>query len=164
MIRKATISLLAVCLTSIAYWFWQSNQIKLAPEINLTTITGKNIQLAQLKGRPVIINFWATDCKSCIEEIPHLIELYKQYHPKGLEIVAITMYYDPPSHVVSMTKAKKIPYHVALDLKADHANAFGQIELTPTTLLISPSGHIVMHTTGKFDINDMKQQLNKFTG
>jgi len=160
MINKSFITILVIGFIITSYWFWQTNQIKPAPEINLTTISGKKIDLVQLKGKPVIVTFWATDCKSCIEEVPHLIDLYSQYHSKGLEVIAIAMYYDPPNHVVTMAKAKKIPYDIALDLKAEHANAFGQVQLTPTTFLISPSGNIIQQITGKFEINDIRNQLN----
>ena len=98
-----------------------------APDVTFTTITGKQIDLKMLQGRPVIVTFWATDCPSCIKEIPHLIELYNRYHPQGLEIIAVAMYYDPPSHVVAMTRDKRVPYDVALDLKAEHAKAFGDV-------------------------------------
>ena len=140
-------------------WFWQSEKIKPAPHVTFTTITGKKIELAKLQNNPVIVTFWATDCPGCIKEIPHLIELYNQFHPQGLEIIAVAMYYDPPSHVVAMTKAKQIPYDVALDLKAEHAYAFDQVQLTPTTFLISSAGIIIKQKTGEFDIIDMKHQL-----
>ena len=140
-------------------WFWQTERIKPAPDLTFTTITGKKIELAKVQGNPVIVTFWATDCAGCIREIPHLIELYNQFHPLGLEIIAIAMYYDPPNHVVEMTKAKQIPYDIALDLKAEHAYAFGQVQLTPTTFLISSTGTIIMQKTGEFAITDMKQKL-----
>ena len=146
-------------------WFSQSEVSKPAPHVTFTTITGKRIELAQLQNNPVIVTFWATDCPGCIKEIPHLIELYDQFHPLGLEIIAVAMYYDPPSHVVEMTKAKQIPYDVALDLKAEHAYAFGQVQLTPTTFLISSAGIIIKQKTGEFDVTDMKHQLeNLFKG
>jgi len=146
-------------------WFWQTGSITPAPDVSFTTITGKKIELVKLQGTPVIVTFWATDCPGCIKEIPHLIELYNQFHPQGLEIIAVAMYYDPPSHVVEMTKAKRIPYDVALDLKAEHAYAFGQVQLTPTTFLISSTGTIIKQKTGEFDIKDMKLQLeNLFKG
>ncbi len=132
-----------------------------APNVTFTTITGKKIKLNSLQGKPVIVTFWATDCASCIEEMPDLINLYNKFHSKGLEIIAITMYYDIPSHVVNMTKAKQLPYDVTLDLKAQYAAAFGQVELIPTTFLISPSGNIVMQKTGLFDISDMKQKIEQ---
>lgn len=158
--KKKRSLLILLFIGGISFWFFITSN-KLAPNLNFTTITGKKIELATLQNKPVIITFWATDCASCIKEIPALIDLYRQFHHKGLEIIAIAMYYDIPSHVVEMTKAKQLPYDVTLDLKANYAEALGQIQLTPTTLLISPSGHIVMQKTGLFDVLKMKQKIEK---
>ena len=158
-VKNRLIFLLLIGGVTTGLWFWQTESISPAPLAHFTTITGKKIELARLQGKPVIVTFWATDCPGCIKEIPHLIELYNQYHPKGFEIIAVAMYYDPPNHVVAMSKAKQLPYDVALDLKAELAWTFGQVQLTPTTFLISPAGNIVMRKMGVFDIADMKQQL-----
>ncbi len=159
---KTSLSLISLLL--IVFGLLASNLFKTdspAPHVTFSTISGKKIKLSSLKGKPAIVTFWATDCASCIEEIPHLIDIYKEFHPKGLEIIAVAMYYDPPNHVVNMSKAKQIPYEVALDLKAEHAVAFGQVELTPTTFLISPAGDIVMQTTGLFNMADMRHKIQQ---
>ncbi|MGR8997493.1 MAG: peroxiredoxin family protein [Gammaproteobacteria bacterium] len=130
-----------------------------APDVTLTTISGKKITLKSLRGKPVIVTFWATDCPACIKEIPHLIDLYTQYHKQGLEIIAVAMYYDPPNHVVTMTKNQQLPYHVALDLKAELAHAFGSVQLTPSTFLISPDGLFALKKTGAFDPAEMKSRI-----
>lgn len=135
----------------------------IAPETTFSTITGKKIALHELRGKPVIVTFWATDCASCIQEIPHLIELYQQYHDKGLEIIAVAMSYNPPNHVIEMTKALQLPYHVALDMQAENAHAFGDVSLTPTTFLIAPNGQIALQKTGLFDLTEIKTQLSNFT-
>jgi len=153
--------LLLIGLTFSVIGFWLLQKPTPAPNVTFTTITGKKIELLQLRGKPVIVTFWATDCAGCIKEVPHLIELYKQFHSQGLEIIAVAMYYDPPNHVVEMTKAKQIPYHVALDLKAQHATAFGQVQLTPTSFLISPAGKVILQKTGEFDFFTMQQQIKK---
>lgn len=115
------------------------------------TITGDSIVWSSLRGRPVVVTFWATDCPSCIAEIPHLLELYRRYRRQGLEIIAIAMYYDPPSHIVAMSQAKQLPYPVVLDLAGRHARAFGDVALTPTTFLIDREGRVVARTTGLID-------------
>lgn len=153
--------LLIIGLTLTGLWFLTYNKKTPAPDVTFITITGEKITLNSLKGKPVIITFWATDCASCIKEMPDLINLYNQFHPQGLEIIAVTMYYDIPSHVVEMTKAKQLPYPIALDLKAKHAQAFGHVELTPSTFLISPSGLIVMQKTGLFDVAEMEQKIKQ---
>src|SRR5512142_2940620 len=61
----------------------------LAPEISLTSLTGDQIVLSRLEGRPVIVNFWATWCGPCREEFPTLVRKYKQYQEKDLVIVGV---------------------------------------------------------------------------
>jgi peroxiredoxin len=134
-----------------------------APDVTFTTITGKKIALKDLRGKPVIIAFWATDCPACIKEIPELINLYMQYHKQGLEIIAVAMYYDPPNHVVTLTQDYQLPYDVALDLKAEHAHAFGDVQLIPSTFLISPDGLIALKKTGAFDPTEMKTRIETLT-
>lgn len=153
--------LLLLALTSIVLWLAFTQATHEAPDISFTTITGKKITLKDLRGKSVLVTFWATDCPGCIKEIPHLIDLYKQYHDQGLEVIAVSMYYDPPSHVVDMTKALQLPYHVVLDLKAEHAHAFGDVQLTPSTFLIAPNGTIALHKTGAFDLVGMKTQIEQ---
>ncbi|MFZ2170936.1 MAG: TlpA disulfide reductase family protein [Methylococcaceae bacterium] len=130
-----------------------------APDVTFTTITGKKIALKDLRGKPVIVTFWATDCPACIKEIPHLIDLYTQYHKQGLEIIAVAMFYDPPNHVVSLTQDRQLPYPVALDLKSEHAQAFGDVQLIPNTFLISPGGLLTLQKTGAFDYAEMKTHI-----
>jgi peroxiredoxin len=134
-----------------------------APDVTFTTITGKKIALSQLRGKTVIVNFWATSCPSCIKEIPHFLDLYRQYHTSGLEIIAVAMTYDPPSHVVALAQSQKLPYDVVLDLKSEHALAFGNVQFTPSTFVISPEGSFVMKKTGLFDPAEMMTLIEKLT-
>ncbi len=158
-VKHGLILLSMAALIVALIWFWQADIIRPAPDVTFKTIDNKDIALRDLKGKPVIVTFWATDCPACIEEISHLIELYRQYHPRGLEMIAVNMYYDPPNHVVAMRNAKQLPYDVALDLQSGHSKAFGGIMLTPTTFLISPQGVIVMEKLGAFDLDSMKQKI-----
>ena len=130
-----------------------------APEIIFTTITGKTVALRECRGKPVVVTFWATDCPSCMKEISHLLALYRQFHPDGLEMIAVAMAYDPPSHVVEMTRAKQLPYHVALDLNSAHALAFGDVRFTPTTFLITPEGKIAERSVGVFDYQSWQNRI-----
>jgi peroxiredoxin len=151
--------LLLLALISIALSVGCSKTITSAPDVTFTTITGKKIVLKNLRGKPVIVNFWATDCPSCIEEIPDLIDLYTRYHASGLEMIAVAMYYDPPNHVVDMTKARQLPYNVALDINSEHAQAFGGVMFTPSTFLIAPDGSVVKKEIGIFDLKKMKTTI-----
>ena len=131
-------------------------------DVTFTSITGKKIALKDLRGKPVIVTFWATDCPGCIKEIPDLIDLYTQYHMQGLEIIAVAMYYDPPNHVITLTEDLQLPYHVVLDLKAEHAHTFGDVQLIPSTFLISPDGLINLEKTGALDTAEIKTRIEKY--
>lgn len=134
---------------------------KTAPDLALTTITGKQVALRQLRGKVTLVTFWATDCPSCLAEIPDLIDLYRRYHERGLEIIAIAMNYDPPSRVVALSKNQSIPYDVVLDLKSDYAQAFGQVRLTPSTFLIDAKGALAAEQTGQFEPEAMKAKISQ---
>ncbi len=129
-------------------------------DASFTTIQGKLLQLSALRGKPVLITFWATDCPSCIKEIPDLIQLYQRYHPQGFESIAVSMYYDIPSHVVEMSQHKQLPYPIALDLTGTLARIFGNVQVTPTSFLLSPTGHIVQRYTGVMNMTDVATQLD----
>lgn len=151
-----------ILVTGTLLGLWQRNQPVPAPLATFTTITGDTFSLTDFRGKPVLITFWATDCASCVKEIPHLISLYDRYHAQGLEIIAVAMYYDLPSHVVEMSRDKQIPYQVVLDLKAQHARAFGQVQLTPTTFLISPNGQLVSKTIGAVTLTELQNQIEHY--
>ncbi|MGR9051962.1 MAG: peroxiredoxin family protein [Gammaproteobacteria bacterium] len=150
-LSRALVAVLLIGLFGVSAWLYPKLSKVPAPNVTFTTITGEKIELQTLRGKPVLVTFWATDCRSCIEEMPDLLELYRRFHPLGLEIIAVAMYYDPPNHVVTMTRAKQLPYPVALDLRAEHAKAFGDVSLTPNHFVIDPNGRIVMRKLGKFD-------------
>ena len=151
-------------LLAIIIWYWQTQRPLPAPDVMFKTIKGETIALTALKGKPVLVTFWATDCPSCLEEIPHLISLHQQFGPRGLVIIAVAMYYDPPNHVQEMATAKQLPYAVALDPTADHAKAFGNVQFTPTSFLIDRNGMIVMQKIGGFDLPALQERLNKQSG
>jgi peroxiredoxin len=133
-----------------------------APDIGVVTITGKNISLKALLGKPVIVSFWATDCSACIKEIPQLQSLYQQYHARGLEIIAIAMPYNPPNLVVELSKQRLLAYDVVLDINADYVNAFGGIHFIPSTFVISPDGKIFSRITGVPDFDYIKKTIENF--
>lgn len=130
-----------------------------APSSTFTAITGKRIDLPALRGRPVLITFWATHCPGCLREIPDLITLYQTYHPAGLEMIAVAMQYDPPSHVVAFARSQRLPYDVVLDLDGRHAFDFGRVQVTPSTFLIDAQGRIIDKITGQWSLSAMQKKL-----
>jgi peroxiredoxin len=159
-LKKTYISLFAiVVLVTLGYLWIAPAGLKNTPDIKLVTLDGVQLQLASLRGKPLLVTFWATTCLSCIKEMPHLIELYEELSPKGLEIVGIAMDYDPPNRVLAMRNAKNIPYPVALDINAEAARAFGNVRLTPTSFLIAPDGRIVYQKLGGMSMQKLRQDI-----
>lgn len=149
---------LAVVLTFAVSWFIPAG-LRPAPPLVGQTLDGRALTLQQFHGRPVLITFWATTCPSCIEEIPHLIELYRELHPKGLEIIGVAMSYDPPDQVRAMVQQRQIPYPIVLDSQEQIAREFDNVRLTPTTVLISPDGRIVQYRLGLLDIPKLRETI-----
>jgi len=127
----------------------------------MTTINGKEITSKDLEGKITLINFWATDCPGCINEMPGLIETYEQYNDKGLEIIAVAMHYDPPSRVISYSKNNKLPFPVVLDSNKEIMNKFNNIKLTPTTVILDQDGYVKNTIIGEIDFTNFDRTLVK---
>lgn len=132
-----------------------------APAATFTTLEGKSISLDELRGKIVLVNFWATSCPGCIKEMPDMIETYNQYKGRGFEIVAVAMSYDPPNYVANFVKTRQLPFPVALDVNGAHARAFGDVQLTPTSFIIDKNGRILEQKLGDLNFTKLKALLDK---
>lgn len=150
--------IIAVAVSGSAAVLWPKPAQK-APEITFTLINGNKLSLQRLRGRPVLVFFWATTCKVCIIKTPDMNSLYQHLKPGGLEMIAVAMPYDPPTRVVAVAKKMKMPYPVALDINAEIVRAFGNIKVTPTTILIAPNGNIAWRKQGKFDTGGLRIRI-----
>ncbi len=135
-----------------------------APQISLNTLEGKQIALESLRGKVVLVNFWATSCSGCIKEMPHLAETWRKFHDRGLEVVAVAMSYDPPEYVRNYTRQNALPFTIALDTDGKAAQAFNQVKLTPTTFIIGKDGHILQQTLGELDFDKLHTLLEQQLG
>lgn len=135
-----------------------------APQISLSTLDGKQVALESLRGKVVLINFWATSCPGCVKEMPQIAETWRKYHKRGLEVVAVAMSYDPPEYVRNYTRQNALPFTVALDADGKAAQAFNQVKLTPTTFIIGKDGHILQQTLGELDFVKLHALLDQQLG
>jgi len=135
---------------------------KTIPNATFTTLNGEKMSFEKLRGKPVVVTFWATDCESCLKEIPLWLDLYARYHAQGLEIIGVSMYFDPPNHVIEFVKQRPLSYSITLDIEAKLANAFGGVKVTPTTFLLNPKGEIVWQKVGLFESTELEFQIKKF--
>lgn len=131
-------------------------------ETEFTLLDGRKISLQSLRGRPVLVSFWATTCPPCVEELPDLIRLYQEWHPLGLELVAVAMPYDPPILVQEFVQRRGVPYPVALDIDGKVTRAFGGVPYVPAAFLIAPNGNVVLSYTGRLDIAKARRIISKY--
>ncbi len=154
----AAIGFIAILIILLAYlWFAPAGQ-PIAPAVQFTDLDNKKFTLAELKGKPVIINFWATECPGCVKEIPLLIEMYHKYKSQNLVIIGAAMSYDPESQVREMVRQKSMDYPIVLDSNDDLLKAFN-IKVTPTTIFIDAQGRIVQRKLGEMSHEYFQQSI-----
>ena len=122
-----------------------------APALAYTLLDGRAGDLAALRGHVVLVNFWATDCAPCVEEMPALVANWRRYAPQGFETLAVSMRDDPPALVANFAEARGLPFGVVIDNTGEIARRLGDVRFTPTSLLINKRGEIVRRWVGKTD-------------
>ena len=132
-----------------------------APEVTFITLGGQKISTHSLRGKVVMVNFWATSCATCVKEMPQMVDTYNKFKDQGLEFVAVAMKYDPPNYVVNYTETRKLPFTVALDPQGKLAKSFGDVQLTPTTFVINKQGEIIKRYVGEPEFASLHQLLEK---
>lgn len=132
-----------------------------APNVTFTTITGQKINMVDLKGKVVLVNFWATDCKSCVKEMPELVKVYNIYKVKGFEVISVAMPYDPPAQVLNYVTQKALPFPVMHDGFAEMTKAFGDISATPTAFIFDKQGKRLQKTVGTLNFKDLSLLLTQ---
>ena len=151
----------AVAIGLAALLFVSLTQKTAAPEVTFTDLNGNKISMQSLRGKMVLVNFWATSCPGCITEMPHIVETYHQYHSKGFEVIAVAMAYDPPNYVMLFNQKRALPFPVALDIQGKLASQFDNVQLTPTSFLIDQQGNIVEQTIGELDFVKLRKRLDQ---
>lgn len=141
-----------------AYWLHNAGPFYL-PALQLKTMDGNKIDLASLEGKPALLFFWASNCGTCIKETPHLVSLYNELAPKGLKVIGVVIYWDTVVDAQAFVQVRKLPYPIALDTDKKATYAFGGIHLTPTSVLIAPSGRIVFIKQGELDYSALRKKI-----
>lgn len=111
------------------------------PDFTLSTLEGRTITLSELKGKVVLLDFWATWCGPCKESIPHLTHLYKNYQERGLELIGMSTDRMGDAEIVRrFVKSMEVPYPIIMTPE-EVAKKY-KITGLPTTILIDRKGKI----------------------
>jgi peroxiredoxin len=135
----------AITVSKIA--FLENTARKPAPNFTLLDSNGAKVTLASLKGKVVLLNFWATWCGPCQVEIPWFIEFNKTYKARGLAVVGVSMDEDGWKSVKPYLATKKIDYPIVIGTE-DVAKAYGGVDSLPSTFIIDRDGKIAFSHTG----------------
>ncbi len=120
---------------------------KPAPNFTLRTLEGKEVSLSDLRGKIVLVNFWATWCPPCREEMPLFEEVYRKYKDKGFEILAVST--DTSAEAVrKFVKEFKVSFPVLMD-DGKVSTSYG-IQGLPTSFLIDREGKVIKIRLGKY--------------
>jgi thiol-disulfide isomerase/thioredoxin len=129
-----------------------------APDFTLRDLRNQAVRLSHLKGKVVLINFWATWCAPCKAEMPELIKWQKQYEDKGLRVIGVTY---PPyrkSSVVKLAKELRINYRIAFGSKRI-AKSYTVGEVLPVTIIVDTEGKIAGHVLGIMEQEEFDRKV-----
>jgi len=136
----------------------------LAPDFRFKTIHGTPMDTATQSSKITLINFWATYCPGCINEMPELIETYKQYRNRGFEVIAIAVPDDSLDLVQAYTAKNQLPFPVAYDADGSIVRKFDNVRVTPTSYVLDSQKRIIQTITGEINFNDLRQLLDEQLG
>jgi peroxiredoxin len=158
-IKPAAIGALVLALAGVGYATLDSSVA--APDVTFISLAGDKVSTQSLRGKVVMVNFWATSCATCVKEMPQMVETYNKFKGQGLEFVAVAMKYDPPNYVLNYTETRKLPFTVAIDSGGDLAKSFGDVTMTPTTFVIGKDGKILKRYVGEPVFGELHALLQK---
>ena len=132
-----------------------------APDVTMETLDGEQINLAEQKGKVILVNFWATWCAPCRKEIPDLIDLHSSMKDDGLMVVGIAVDDEGTDVVKPFVEKEGINYPIVVDTTRSIESHFEAMYGLPTTYVIDPEGQIVRRVLGIFPTEKMKPTLEE---
>ena len=114
----------------------------LAPDFNLETVGHENYKLSDLRGKPILINFWASWCPPCRSEMPAIQKVYDQYHDQGFQVLSInSTHQDNLGDAITFAQIRKLKFPILLDRDGYVGNLY-EIRSLPTSFFVDKQGII----------------------
>jgi thiol-disulfide isomerase/thioredoxin len=134
------------------------------PDLTLETMEGASIDLTDQEDRVLLINFWATWCAPCREEIPDLNALQADLEDDGLRIIGVALDRQGREAVEPFAEKLSIKYPIVIDADGTAESEFGPIPGLPTTVVVGPDGQITKRIVGIFPVDEMTPVLKEMLG
>lgn len=134
-----------------------------APEFVLPDLKGNPVDLASLRGKAVVLNFWASWCGPCRREMPWFIDFQKEYGPRGLQIIGVSMDEGGRDAIIPVVRKMGVNYVVVLG--NDHVSSlYGGLQILPTTYYIAPDGSVRAFVYGVVSKSEVEHDIRDVLG
>jgi thiol-disulfide isomerase/thioredoxin len=167
-IKKWTPSPLTLILLGLIAWLWfrppaeVSDENRAVPPWQVTLTDGQALGSDALKGKVVLVNFWATWCPYCRKEKPVIDEFWQDYRSRGFEVVSISVD-DPPDKIAAWMQDKGYAFKAA-PTNASVAAVFGNVSSVPTSFILDADGHIRHKVAGQLHYARLKDLVTPLLG
>ena len=131
-----------------------------APDFTLQSVEGKTIRLSDFRGKPVVLNFWATWCGPCKIEMPWFVDFQKQYGPSGVQFLGVAMDDASTKDIAEFANSMKVNYPILIG-KESVGDAYGGVQFLPETFYIDRNGKIIDKAFGLKGRGEIEDDIKK---
>jgi peroxiredoxin len=132
----------------------------IAPDFTLQSLDGKTVRLSDFRGKPVVLNFWATWCGPCKIEMPWFVDLQKQYGPAGLQFLGVAMDDASTKDIAEFAESMKVNYPILIG-KESVGDAYGGVQFLPETFYIDRNGKVIDKAFGLKGRGEIEDAIKK---
>lgn len=141
----------------LGFWAWQYPSP--TADVKLTFTDGQTAQLADLHGKPVVLNFWSVNCPICIAEMADWNKLHPQLTEQGAVLLGVSIPQDPPPVIMETLQILKPNFPTLFDVHGELSKLFHTQDITPTTIILDREGKIATRMVGELDSDSIKATL-----
>ena len=131
-----------------------------APEFELRDLKGNQVSLSEFRGKAVVLNFWTTWCAPCRRELPWFIEFQKEFGPRGLQIIGVSMDDGGINAIAPFVRRMGVDYVVLLG-DSRVSSLYGELAVLPTTYYISPRGDVIAFVNGVLSKTEVEHDISE---